>query len=172
MAADGVRTTAAEAARPAAAADVAEVRRLAGLAAVELEPLRGGGLFLAGDPGPLGAAAGGDDAVASAIADPDHGVWIGTLDDVPVGYAAAHLKTLSDGRRLAVATDLFVEPGARAVGVGEALAGEVMAWAKGLGAVGVDAWALPGARETKNFFEEQGFTARLLTMHHRFGPRP
>jgi hypothetical protein len=35
------------------------------------------------------------------------------------------------------------------------------------GCSGVDATALPGNRATKNFFEESGFTARLLVMHHR-----
>ena len=32
---------------------------------------------------------------------------------------------------------------------------------------GVDATALPGDRLTKNFFESNGFTARLLIMHRR-----
>ena len=31
---------------------------------------------------------------------------------------------------------------------------------------GVDATALPGHRQAKNFFERAGFTARLLVMHH------
>jgi hypothetical protein len=33
--------------------------------------------------------------------------------------------------------------------------------------VGIDAFALPGMRETKNFFEGSGFTARLLVMHRQ-----
>ena len=35
----------------------------------------------------------------------------------------------------------------------------------------MDAMALPGHRSAKNFFEESGFTARKLVMHHRLGER-
>jgi hypothetical protein len=45
--------------------------------------------------------------------------------------------------------------------------GELLAWFSARGCLGVDSTALPGARETKNFFEESGFTARLLVMHRR-----
>ena len=44
----------------------------------------------------------------------------------------------------------------------------VLAWCRDRQCVGVDAVALPGHRATKNFFEEFGFTARALVMHHRF----
>ena len=33
--------------------------------------------------------------------------------------------------------------------------------------VGIDALVLPGHRAAKNFFEESGFTARALVMHHK-----
>jgi hypothetical protein len=36
----------------------------------------------------------------------------------------------------------------------------------------VDVIALPGHRATKNFFEEQGFTARAIVMHHGLDPDP
>ena len=39
------------------------------------------------------------------------------------------------------------------------------------GCVGIDAFALPGHRAAKNFFEEQGFTARAIVMHHVLPPR-
>jgi hypothetical protein len=42
---------------------------------------------------------------------------------------------------------------------------EALAWMGRIGCTGVDALALPGARATKNFFEENGFTARLLVVH-------
>lgn len=44
-------------------------------------------------------------------------------------------------------------------------------WFVGAGCTGVDALALPGARATKNFFEENGFTARLLVVHRRLDGR-
>lgn len=166
MAVTPTRTTAAELARPATEPDLAEVARLRQLAATELAGLRGGPVFLAE------AARGGENerAAAAALDDPEQAVWLGTLDGVAVGYAIARVDLLTDGRRLVVITDVFVEPSARGVGVGEAIMVEVLAWAEDRGAAGVDAWALPGARETKNFFEEQGFSARLLTMHHRLRP--
>ena len=63
--------------------------------------------------------------------------------------------------------DIFVEEGARQVGVGEAMMADLVAWCREQGCVGMDAMALPGHRSTKNFFEESGFTARNLVMHHR-----
>jgi GNAT superfamily N-acetyltransferase len=154
-----------EAARRAGPGDAGVMAGLARAGAAELEPLRGSSIFLAREARDEPFEAG----FLAAVDDPEQGVWVGTIDDAVVGYAATSLASLPDGRRLAIVTDLYVEPCAREVGVGEALMVEVLAWAKGLGSAGVDAWALPGARQTKNFFEEQGFTARLLVMHHRFG---
>jgi hypothetical protein len=45
---------------------------------------------------------------------------------------------------------------------------ELIAWCRAHGCTGVDVMALPGHRAAKNFFEEAGFTARKLVMHHRF----
>ena len=64
---------------------------------------------------------------------------------------------LSTGERLGRITELFVEP-ARAIGVGEGIADELLRFAADHDCIGVDALALPGHRATKNFFEEQGFT--------------
>jgi hypothetical protein len=44
---------------------------------------------------------------------------------------------------------------------------DLIAWCRARGCTGMDAMALPGHRQTKNFFEESGFTARKLVMHHR-----
>ena len=54
------------------------------------------------------------------------------------------------------------------VGVGEVLLGALVGWCRDRGCLGVDSTALPGHRATKNFFEEQGFVARSIVMHHRF----
>jgi hypothetical protein len=40
-----------------------------------------------------------------------------------------------------------------------------LGWMAAAGCQGVDANTLPGARHTKNFFEEAGLTARLLVVH-------
>jgi GNAT superfamily N-acetyltransferase len=62
---------------------------------------------------------------------------------------------------------LYVIPEARAVGVGEAVLDDLVGWCRERGCAGVDVPALPGARETKNFLEAAGFSARLLVMHRK-----
>jgi ribosomal protein S18 acetylase RimI-like enzyme len=136
---------------------------LARCALAELAPLRGGKVFLAREA----RAEPVEQTLAADLADDDVLLLAGTIDDAPVGYAAGRTEVLRDGARLGVITDLFVEPEARQVGVGEAMMNELLGWFRSRGCSGVDATALPGNRATKNFFEESGFTARLLVMHHR-----
>jgi L-amino acid N-acyltransferase YncA len=92
---------------------------------------------------------------------------VGTIDDTVVGYASVGLDVLADGATLGVVTAIYVDPGAREVAVGEAMLDDVIAWCTARGCVGIDAIALPGNRETKNFFETFGFTARLLVVHRK-----
>ena len=153
-----------EEARPATPADASRLAELARTVRDEMAQLRGGPLFLAREARaePLEAS------FTAEIADPRHLVLVGTIDDVALGYAAARVEELRTGDVLAVVTDLYVEPEARAVGVGECLMEAVLQWCKEQHATAVDTYALPGDRDTKNFFEMSGFTARLLVMHHRF----
>ena len=67
--------------------------------------------------------------------------------------------------------EIFVEPDARSVGVGEALADLLLDAAAERGALGVDSLALPGDRATKNFFETQGMVARGIIVHRQVGNR-
>lgn len=122
-----------------------------------MAPTRGGAVFLAREV-PENAPSAGDEA---------RPVWVGTIDETAVGYAAAHVETLRDGTVLGVIDHLFVESDARDVGVGEALMDALLAWFRSQGCTAADATALPGNRETKNFFETAGFSARLIVMHHR-----
>ncbi|HJM00158.1 MAG: GNAT family N-acetyltransferase [Acidimicrobiales bacterium] len=105
-------------------------------------------------------------SLEAAFNDPDQDLWVGLIDDVPVGYAAARAEILRTGEILGIVSDLWVEPGAREVGVGEALINEIIIWCKERHCIGIDSLALPGNRATKNFFETFGFKARLLTVHH------
>ena len=152
-----------EAARAASAADLAAVVTLARALRAELRELRGGALWedYQARPEPLehtiGALLGRDDAC----------IVVGTIDDSIVGYGTVEVVELRDGRKLGVIAELFVDAAARAVGVGEAIANVVIAFCKDAGCLGIDAYALPGNREAKNFFERSGFTARELTMHHK-----
>jgi mutator protein MutT len=93
----------------------------------------------------------------------------GCIDGVITGVAAAHLRHLGDGTPYASIDMLYVEPLARAIGVGEALLEHIVAWSLAHGCEGLDAPALPGMRESKNFFEGAGLVARLLVMHRRLG---
>lgn len=129
---------------------------LARAARLEQADHRGGPLLVSRHcrPEPL------DLAFSLALADPTTGLWAGMIDGAVLGYAVVS----ADGE-IAVIEELHVEPEARAVGVGEAMLDAVVAWARDVGCTGIDAFALPGARETKNFFETFGLTARLLVLH-------
>jgi GNAT superfamily N-acetyltransferase len=152
-----------ESSRPASAEDIPRVVELAELMRAELGAMRGGPLWLerAAWAAPLdvayGALLGRDDAL----------LLVGAIDDAVIAFAAAVVEELRSGARLGVITDLFVEPEAREVGVGEVLADALVEHCRAEGCVGVDAAALPGHRAAKNFFETHGFTARALTMHRR-----
>ena len=148
-----------EAARPAVEQDLPALTTLRATCLAELEAKRGGAL-LAGQLASIGR-----DALAAAIRDPAQGVFVGTLSLVAVGYARASCQRLAGGRLLGVLDELFVEPGARSVGVGEALVAAASAWLDQRGCLGIDTHALPGDRATKNFLEGAGFSARLLVMH-------
>jgi GNAT superfamily N-acetyltransferase len=103
-----------------------------------------------------------------AVRQPADGVtFVGTIDGTVVGYARVGIDVLADGGRLGVVSAIFVDPGAREVAVGEAMLDEVIAWCTAERCTGIDAHALPGNRETKNFFETFGFTARLLVVHRK-----
>jgi len=147
--------------RPAERADLPRVAALARELRAELTALRGGEVWAAQDarPEPLEAA------FAALLDDPEATVRVGLIDEVVVGFGVLVLETLSTGELLGRVTELFVEPPARAIGVGEGIADDLVRFATDQDCIGVDALALPGHRATKNFFEEQGFTARALVMH-------
>jgi GNAT superfamily N-acetyltransferase len=131
----------------------------------ELRSMRGGAVWSERE----GWAEPLDDVFVSLLARDDARLFVGTIGDVVVGYGAVVVESLHDGARLGVVTDLFVEEGARAVGVGESLMECVLTFTAEQGCVGVDALALPGHRAAKNFFEGSGFTARAIVMHRPAG---
>ncbi len=108
------------------------------------------------------------DALAGALADPGTLVLLGAIDDYPIGYLVAETApALPQARGVPVGRirDLFVEPEARSVGVGEALLSAAIEWYRESGVHEADITVLPGHREAKNFCEENGFVARALVMH-------
>jgi ribosomal protein S18 acetylase RimI-like enzyme len=145
-------------------ADDAELARVADLARelrVELRAERGGELWSVREarPEPL------DEAFAELNRRDDALVVVGTTEEVVVGYGIARWELLRDGTRLGVIDEIYVEPEARAVGVGELVIERLVEFCVGAGCLGVDATALPGHRQAKNFFERAGFSARSLVMH-------
>jgi GNAT superfamily N-acetyltransferase len=154
-----------EAARPATADDVPRLAELCREARAEVAAqVRGGPIFAAREARPEPV----EESLQAMVEDTDSLVLAGTVDGHVLGYATGRVEVLRDGSWLGVIDDLYVEPGAREVGVGEALMDCLLPWFREQGCVGVDSTALPGARATKNFFEGSGFSARLIVMHHRF----
>ncbi|MEL7209108.1 MAG: GNAT family N-acetyltransferase [Actinomycetota bacterium] len=152
--------------RPAGPGDQDELASMAAAARQAVETARGGAALLADDP-----AASNGDVGPPTSSEPQAGVvLIGTIDDVVVGYLVLASKSLADGRRRAVVEELWVEPEARQVGVGAAMLADGLDWAAGQGCTSVDAVALPGDRETKNFFESHGLVARAIIAHRELGP--
>jgi len=150
-----------EAARAASSEDLPRVAELARAAIEELRPTKGGELWARREARwePV------EDSLAADLADDGTLVLAGTIDDVVVGYAVARTETLADGNVLARVTDLYAEPEAREVGVGEALLEAIVKWATERRCVGIDSLVLPGNRETKNFFESFGLVARAIVVH-------
>ena len=154
-----------EGVRDATSDDVPRLVELARAAIRELTPMKGGSVWAAREARaePLEA-----DFVAG-LGDPGRRALVGTIDDVVVGYCIARVEVLGDGSHLGVVDDIFVEEDARGIGVGELMMGELVSWCRAQGCFGIDVMALPGHRAAKNFFEESGFTARQIVMHHRLG---
>lgn len=96
-------------------------------------------------------------------------VMVGTVLEVPVGVLVARHQQVS-GKRLALIEELYTEPAARGVGVGRRLIEAVEAWALETGCIGIESMALPGDRNTKNFFEAAGLIARAIVVHRRLTP--
>jgi GNAT superfamily N-acetyltransferase len=154
-------------ARRATSDDLERIVELAQVTRDELTPMRGGMLWAAREARPEPFAA----VYGSLVARNDVCVVVGEVDSYVVGFGVVELEQLRDGSTLGVVSDLFVEPDARAVGVGEAMIGELIAFCDAADCIGIDALALPGHRAAKNFFEGAGFTARALVMH-RARPAP
>jgi ribosomal protein S18 acetylase RimI-like enzyme len=152
-----------ESARLGVDGDRARLAELWEEAGAELGPQRGGALLLrsASFPG----------------TDPEAVLAVGAIDDVVVGFGFGRVDELrshhptfgpergAGGDRLGVIEVLYVEPGGRGIGVGEAMLEVMVGRFTELGCLGFDASALPGNREAKAFFETQGFVTRLLVMH-------
>lgn len=150
-----------EAARVATEADLPALVAMVAAAAHEKHGQKGGPLWFRrerrqGDP---------ETELKAGFTAPDREVCAGTLDGTVVGYGLVRAERLGDGTLLGVIDDLYVDPGARAVGIGEAVMNHLIDWCRAQGCFGVDSLALPGDRHTKNFFESFGLVARAIIVH-------
>ncbi len=153
-------------ARAATLADLDILSELATQAVQELTPNRGGDVWRRHQARSLPPAA----SLADDLAAADRSIAVGMIDDVVVGYGVIRTEELRDETTLAVISELYTLPDARAVGVGEAVMDDLLAWARERGCFGVDSIALPGDRHTKNFFESFGLVARAIVVHRRLDP--
>jgi GNAT superfamily N-acetyltransferase len=150
-----------EGSRPAVLTDLPRLGELAAAVVEELRPGRGGEVWARHQ----GRQAPWEDQLARELADERHHVVVGTADDIVLGYGVACIEQLRDGSLLGVITDLYSEPDARELGIGEHMMGALMTWCTDQGCFGVDSLALPGDRHTKNFFESFGLVARAIVVH-------
>ncbi len=154
-----------ESARAATAEDLDAIEAIGDRQRAAIEGQRGASLFLRRELGPwpdrprLATAVAGDRAAAV----------VGCYDDVVFGFGIVAFETLLDGRELARITEFVVDEEIRGSGIGEAMMDHIVALAEARGCIGIDSVALPGDRETKNFFESFGLKARLLTVHRSLG---
>jgi GNAT superfamily N-acetyltransferase len=145
-----------ESARLATPADRSDLAHMWAALGDEMTAQRGGAV--------LAATLAPDAAADLAVDDPSRFVAVGCIDGVTVGFVSARLDAHA-APPVAVIDALYVDAGAREIGVGESMTDLVVAWAAALGCRGVDASALPGNRKAKAFFEDNGFVARVLVMH-------
>ncbi|MFZ4719084.1 MAG: GNAT family N-acetyltransferase [Ilumatobacteraceae bacterium] len=135
-----------EAVRPLIPADIADVSALEAGARQTLRDQRGGPQRLDEVPpadweGALGRA------------------WVGTIDDVVVGYLEAELRP-----PVVEVRQVYVHPEARELGLGDDLLATAMAAGRAAGCTVLEGTALPGDRDTKNLFERAGVVARKIVV--------
>lgn len=149
-----------ESARPAVRSELATIEALATECRDGLAGQRGASMWLAREAPDL-------TEFGEAISPADSEVVAGLIDDVIVGYALVVTEPLRGDERVARLLDLYVQPEARGVGVGESMMAELLTFARSQKCHGIDAVALPGDRATKNFFETHGLVARAIVVHRR-----
>lgn len=130
-------------------ADAEGCERLDTQARQETAGTRGADAFFAEQP------------VAVLVGDPAGFTLVAEVDGVIVGFTT--IRTTRVGERLvATIVRVFVTARARRVGVGDALIAAARSQARAQGCARIDALALPGDRDTKNLYERNGLTARLI----------
>lgn len=153
-----------EGARPATREDAERLAELCRRALQELGDQRGGALYTRRETGLVAKALLRPGGLDNLLAGARRTVVVGTVEDHVVGLGVAHVDDVGEASH-GVIDALYVEPEARTVGVGGAVLEALVGFLGSANCRGIDVSALPGDRDTKNFFEAAGFKARLLVLH-------
>lgn len=147
--------------RPALRSDLEALAAAHRLAHQLVADARGGRLdtLLRGRPEPIEAS------FAADLDDEDTTIRVGTANNAFAGYSVSSKRSLRSNEQILEIVDLWVHPEARGIGIGAALMNAALDDASSLGCTGIDARALPGDRQTKNFFESFGLVARTIEVH-------
>lgn len=116
-----------------------------------------------------GLAEPAESALKELLEDPEAEVFIGMIDDYPLGFLMIRPESLlpqAGEQRVASIRFVFTEQEARGVGVGGVMIDAALSEFRERGFTRFDAHVLPGHRFAKNFFESAGFAARSIIMHH------
>ncbi len=108
-------------------------------------------------------------ALEEILADDQSVLLVGEIDGYPLGFLWARVESLlpqAEGEDVGVIRLIFTDPEARGVGVGDAMITQALVELRSRGLRYFDARVSPGHRHAKNFFESNGFSARLIVMHH------
>jgi GNAT superfamily N-acetyltransferase len=111
-----------------------------------------------------------DIAFFHALTLDDSWIWIGEIDNVPVGFVWFTIEPMLErahGSRIGRIRLIYTEPPARGVGVGHAMLEAALDELREHDIRHFDAPVGPGQRASKNFFEAHGFAARSIIMHHQ-----
>lgn len=141
--------------RAAAPGDVDQLRLLEDEARAAVVDQRGGLRWLAEHP-PVA-----DGWAERVRADQ---VVVGHITDVVVSLLLARV---GDDGVLRVEL-VWVTPSARELGFGDEMLAAAVERGRAAGAIGVEGYALPGDRHTKNLWERAGIVARLITTYRSF----
>lgn len=93
-------------------------------------------------------------------------VLVTGFDDVVLGYLCVNMAPANS---VPLIERVYVTAEARQLGLGDGLVTAAIELSQTRGAGAIDAYALPGDRETKNLFERCGLTARLLIVSKQLG---
>lgn len=152
-------------ARLAEAGDLLLLVTLARQGRHELNAAKGASEWLAREalPEPL------EDTYGTLLGSPDAAIVMGLIDGVGVGLLALQVTAGARGR-VGDVSEIYVQPEARGVGVGEAMLSLALEWCRSFDLAGIGGRALPGDRETKGLFERHRMVARSIEVYRSLEP--